>query len=153
MKYVIDKKNVKEEKLMYYNVKMKGLTVSPKNAVPGLTIKAKKITFIDSELIKEYIKGRINRKIDKIVKFMLRILSDEDTGEDDSGLVIDEVNKLKGIIINKYKEYLTESEYKALLTKLILLEEEFQKNYNQKMYMNYVSNIYYEETNTKARGR
>ena len=84
---------------------------------------------------------------------MLRILSDEDTGEDDSGLVIDEVNKLKGIIINKYKEYLTESEYKALLTKLILLEEEFQKNYNQKMYMNYVSNIYYEETNTKARGR
>ena len=63
MKYVIDKKSVKEEKLMYYNVKMKGLTVSPKNAVPGLTIKAKKITFIDSELIKEYIKGRINRKI------------------------------------------------------------------------------------------
>ena len=150
MKYVIDKKSVKEEKLMYYNVKMKGLTVSPKNAVPGLTIKAKKITFIDSELIKEYIKGRINRKI---VKFMLRILSDEDTGEDDSGLVIDEVNKLKGIIINKYKEYLTESEYKALLTKLILLEEEFQKNYNQKMYMNYVSNIYYEETDTKGRGR
>ena len=84
---------------------------------------------------------------------MLRILSDEDTGEDDSGLVIDEVNKLKGIIINKYKEYLTESEYKALLTKLILLEEEFQKNYNQKMYMNYVSNIYYEETDTKGRGR
>ena len=153
MKYVIDKKSVKEEKLMYYNVKMKGLTVSPKNAVPGLTIKAKKITFIDSELIKEYIKGRINRKIDKIVKFMLRILSDEDTGEDDSGLVIDEVNKLKGIIINKYKEYLTESEYKALLTKLILLEEEFQKNYKQKMYMNYVSNIYYEETDTKGRGR
>ena len=153
MKYVIDKKNVKEEKLMYYNVKMKGLTVSPKNAVPGLTIKAKKITFIDSELIKEYIKGRINRKIDKIVKFMLRILSDEDPGEDDSGLVIDEVNKLKGIIINRYKEYLTKSEYKALLTKLILLEEEFQKNYNQKMYMNYVSNIYYEETDTKVRGR
>ena len=63
------------------------------------------------------------------------------------------LDQLKGIIINKYKEYLTESEYKALLTKLILLEEEFQKNYNQKMYMNYVSNIYYEETNTKGRGR
>lgn len=153
MKYVIDKKRVKEEKLMYYNVKMNGLIVSPKNAVAGLTIKAKKITLIDSFLIEEYIKGRINRKIDKIVKFMLRILNDEDTTEDDSGLVIDEVNKLKGIIINKYKEYLTDTEYKALLTKLILLEEEFQKNYNQKIYINYLNNIYYEEIDTKERGR
>ena len=63
MKYVIDKKNVKEEKLMYYNVKMKGLTVSPKNAVPGLTIKAKKITLIDSELIKEYIKEKLMKTL------------------------------------------------------------------------------------------
>ena len=107
---------------------------------------------IGMDTLKELKRMEISKE-EGYIKFMLRILSDEDTGEDDSGLVIDEVNKLKGIIINKYKEYLTESEYKALLTKLILLEEEFQKNYNQKMYMNYVSNIYYEETDTKGRGR
>ena len=75
MKYVIDKKNVKEEKLMYYNVKMKGLTVSPKNAVPGLTIKAKKITLIDiryihPDLLEHYIQFK-----DQDVLFLYSTLS------------------------------------------------------------------------------
>jgi hypothetical protein len=100
-----------------------------------------------------YIKKRINRKIDKIIKFMLRILNDEETGEDDTGMVLDEINRLKGIVINKYRHYMKESEYKSLLTKLILIEEEFKKSYNEKMYVNYISNDFYEEEVTESRGR
>ena len=40
--------------------------------------------------------------MDKIITFMLRILNDDGTSEDDTGMVLDELNKLKGIIINKY---------------------------------------------------
>ena len=152
MKYVVEHKG-EDKKLIYYNVNIVGLNVTPKNNIKDLTIKADKIILIDPDLCESYIRKRINKKIDRVIKFMIKILNDDGTTDDDTGLVLDELNKLKGIIINKYKEYLTESEYKALLTKLILLEEEFQKNYNQKMYMNYVSNIYYEETDTKGRGR
>ena len=84
---------------------------------------------------------------------MLRILNDEGTTEDDTGLVLDEVNRLKGIVINKYKEHLVESEYKALLTKIILIEEEFKKSYNEKMYRNMITNNYYEEVIKSGRGR
>ncbi len=151
MKYVVIRKQ-NDLKLMYYKVKMEGLSVSPINRVPGLTIKAKKVLLIDDELKEEYIKQRINRKIDKIIKFMIRILNDEDTTDEDTGLVLDEINRLKGIVINKYKEYLNVNEYKSLLTKLIIIEEEFKKNYNQKIFNNYVNDYYVEEV-TNNRGR
>ena len=152
MKYVIEK-NGKDMKLVYYSVNMVGLGVEPKNGVPGLTIKAKKIVLVDSKLRDAYIKQRINKKIDKVIKFMLRILNDEDTTEGDVGMVLDEINKLKGIVIKKYKEYMKVSEYKALLTKLIIIEEEFKRSYNSKLYSTYRDNIYYEEEYSEGRSR
>lgn len=152
MKYVIDKNNSKF-KLLYYNVSMVGLDVTPKNGASGVTIKAKKIILIDPSLRESYIRQRINKKIDKVIEFMLRILNDEDTTEGDVGMVLDEIAKLKGIIINKYREYMIESEYKSFLTKLIIVEEEFKKNYNQKIYMNYLSGSVYEEKISEGRSR
>ena len=150
-KYIIDKDNP-NEKLLYYNVDVVGLSVTPNKSVPGYKITAKKLTLVDPDLREAYIKQKINKKIDRVIKFMIKILNDEDTSDEDAGIVLDEINKLKGIIINKYKEYMLESEYKALLTKLILIEEEFKKNYNQKTYLNYMTNSVYEEA-IQGRGR
>ena len=152
MRYVIEHKG-EEKKLTYHNVKIVGLSVTPKNNVKDLTIKADKIILIDPNLCETYIRRRINRKIDKVIKFMIKILNDEDTTDGDAGLVLDEVNKLKGIIINKYKEYMLESEYKSLLTKLILIEDEFKRNYNNKFYNSYGNNVYYEEEYSEGRSR
>ena len=152
MRDVIEHKG-EEKKLTYHNVKIVGLSVTPKNNVKDLTIKADKIILIDPNLCETYIRRRINKKIDKVIKFMIKILNDEDTTDGDAGLVLDEVNKLKGIIINKYKEYMLESEYKTLLTKLILIEEEFKRNYNNKLYNTYGNNIYYEEEFSEGRSR
>lgn len=152
MKYIIDKNN-DDMKLMYYSVNMVGLSVTPKNEVPGLTIKAKKVVLVDEGLRESYIKQRINKKIDKIIKFMIRVLNDDGTTDSDTGMVLDEINRLKGIVINKYREYMIDSEYKSLLTKLILIEEEFKKSYNQKMYNNYLNSNYYEEDLRSGRGR
>ena len=152
MRYVIEHKG-EEKKLTYHNVKIVGLSVTPKNNVKDLTIKADKIILIDPNLCETYIRRRINKKIDKVIKFMIKILNDEDTTDGDAGLVLDEVNKLNGIIINKYKEYMLESEYKTLLTKLILIEEEFKRNYNNKLYNTYGNNIYYEEEYSEGRSR
>ena len=152
MKYIIDKNN-DDMKLMYYSVNMVGLKKTQKNEVPGLNIKAKKVILIDPELRESYIKQRINKKIDKIIKFMIRILNDEGTTDSDTGMVLDEINRLKGIVVNKYREYMIDSEYKALLTKLILIEEEFKKSYNQMMYSNYLNSNYYEEDLRSSRGR
>ncbi len=151
MKYVINK-NENDKKLTYYNVKMDGLEVKPINEAKNQGIKAGSVLLVDDKLQDSYIKQRINKKLDKIIKFMLQILNEDSTSEDDSNMVLDEINRLKGIIINKYKQYMKDQDYKAILTKLILIEEEFKKNYNEKMYMSY-SNNYIEEEVTSSRGR
>lgn len=150
MKYVIDKTK-DSKKLINYNVKVDGLDVSPVNNVENQAIRVGEITIVDNDLQETYIKKRINRKMDKIIKFMLRILNDDDTTEDDTGMALDELNRLKGIVMNKYQKYLKDAEYKSLLTKLILIEEEFKKSYKEKMFMDY--NNYYEEDYTSFRGR
>ena len=152
MKYVIDENN-DNAKLIYYNVNIEGLDITPKNDVPGLSIKAKKVVLVDPILQDSFINKKINKKIDKIIKFMIRILNDEGTTDEDTGMVLDEINRLKGIIINKYRKYMKESEYKSILTKLILIEEEFKKSYNQKMYATYLDDNIYEEEITSFRGR
>lgn len=144
MKYVIDKKN-NYNKLMYYNVKINGLTIEPVNKSANQPIKAKSITLVDPMLREVYVKKRINKKIDKIVAFMIKILNDEDTGEDDTGLVLDEVARIRSVINNKYREFITMEEYKSLIGKLIIVEEEFKRNYNRKSYSYYSEDSYYIE--------
>ena len=151
MKYVMEKQT-DDMKLANYNVSIKGLNVKPINKVIDQSIKAKSVTIIDGDLTQSYIKQRIDKKLDKIIKFMLRILNDEDTSEDDNGIVLDEINRLKGIVINKYRKYMLDSEYKAMLTKLILIEEEFKKSYSEKLYDNFIDSYYEEELNV-GRGR
>ena len=151
MKYVVIHKQ-KESKLVYRNVNIDGLSVLPVNRVPNLSIKAKKVVISDEELQTKYVKQRINRKLDKIITFILRILEEDDTSSDDVIIVLDEISKLKGIVINKYKKYLSVSDYKSYLTKLILIEEEFKKSYNQKILDGYMRHYYVDEV-TNERGR
>lgn len=149
MKYVIDKNN-KDKKLVFYGVNIKGLEVKPINEVKNQKILVGKVVLTDNNLQSSFIKKRVDKKIDKIIKFMLQILNG-DASEDDSGIVLDEINRLKGIIINKYRNYMTDQEYKAYLAKLILIEDEFKKSYNEKIFMSFNNN--YVEDLYSARGR
>ena len=152
MKYVIDKNN-ENLRLVNYNVKISGMRVKPINNVKGLTIKAGKIVLVDSHLRDSYIKQVIDKKLDKIVQFSLNVLSDETSTDEDGGIVLDELNRLQGIIMNKYKQNMIEEDYKNKLSKIIIVEEEFKRNYNQKLYMNYLSGYSYQDNMSSGRGR
>lgn len=152
MKYVVDKNN-DNISLVSYKVNMVGLTVHPKNNSSSINIKAKEVVLVDPKLRSNYIKKVINKRIDRAINFMIHILSSDDVSDSDSGMVLDEVNRLKGIIIQKYKEYMSVEEYKNTLNKLIVIEEEFKKNYNRKNYFNYVSNDFYEDSLYSGRSR
>ena len=63
MKYIVNRKN-KDLKLVNYNVDITGMKVKPINRVSGLTIKADKITLVDSYLRDSYISQIIDKKTD-----------------------------------------------------------------------------------------
>ena len=144
MKYIIDK-NTDNMKLVTYKININGLKIKPANK------KFKEILLVDNKLINAFIKKRINKKLNKIINFMMEVLNDE-TGDDDSSLALDELNKLKGIINNKYKEHMIQKDYDSFINKISIVEDEFKKNYTQKQYLNYLSGDYYiEETTTRGR--
>ncbi len=151
MKFKLEKSK-EDLKLANYKVKIKGLEVEPINRVSNLSIKAKKIIITDDKLINSFIKQRINKKINKIVNFMINIINDNDS-DDDSGMVLDEINKLKGIIEKKYKEFLIINDYRNYINKLNIIEEEFQRSYREKMYASYLAGNYYEEEISNGRSR
>ena len=138
MTYKIEN-NTDDMKLNYYSVDINGLNVTP-SGTKADSMKITKITIADKELSNNYAKHRINKKIDKIIELMLKILENEGTSDEDAGMVLDEIARLKGIIYNKYKEHMKVDEYKALLSKLIILEEQFKKDYNQKIFLSHMKN-------------
>lgn len=138
MTYKIEN-NTDDMKLNYYSVDINGLNVTPSGTTAD-SMKITKITIADKELSNNYAKHRINKKIDKIIELMLKILENEGTSDEDAGMVLDEISRLKGIIYNKYKEHMKIDEYKALLSKLIILEEQFKKDYNQKIFLSHMAN-------------
>lgn len=150
MKYVINRKN-ENLKLANYNVTIEGMKVKPINKVADLTIKAKNVTLVDKELINSYINQVIGKKTDKIVKYIMQILSDETSGDEESGIALDELNRLKGVIMKKYREHMLLEDYKNALSKIFIIEEEFKRNYNQKIYMNYLSGFHQEYSSGRGR--
>lgn len=152
MKYVVDKNN-DDVSLVSYKVNMTGLKVHPRNNSSSISIKSKEVILVDSTLRSNYIKKVINKRIDRVINFMMHILGSDDNNDSDGAMVLDEVNRLKGIIIKKYREYMNEEEYKNTLNKLMIIEDEFNKNYNRKIYSSYANNIYYDEGYRSERSR
>ncbi len=131
MKYALNKREKKFE-LVSFPESIEGLEIVPKNKKGESPFEIKNITLVDNKLIKSFIMQMINKKFDKLVKLMNKVLSEEDAGSD-AQIALDEVQKLKSMLINKYKEHLIEKQYKELLSKIILMEEEFKIRYNERI--------------------
>lgn len=125
MKYILDNKSdsiksIEESELNALEIK------SNKENVIG----AKKVLLVDETLKDLYIKNKVNKKLLSIIAQMQKILESDDTTEGTIGIVLDEIERLKGIIINKYKIHLADLEYKEMLKRIMLTEEEFKNKYN-----------------------
>ena len=114
MNYIIkSKKN--SLKLANHNIKLKGLSVKGnkyKNYDESI------ITICDKDMINAFIKKKLNKRVQKLIAFMIGTLNDPDSTDSDVNFALDEANKLKGILFNKYKEHMKIEEYKEILSKI-----------------------------------
>ena len=136
-RYVI-KKDEKTNVITYMEYeKREGLRVKPKNKISfDDMINVNEMIVINPSLIKKLINKKTSKNFSKILK-MLSVV--EDDTDDGSGymLILDEITRLRNLIINKYKKYLAEKEYEVLLKKLEILKQEVeirQKNILEDIY-------------------
>ncbi len=128
-KFVI-KKDAKTDVITYMEYeKLKGFSVKPKNNVTFEDmINVDEMILINPSLIEKLITKKCTKTFDRIIK-MISIVSDDD---DDSGymLILDEIERFKNLLINKYKKYMEEKEYELNLKKLELLKGEIEHRKN-----------------------
>ncbi len=127
MKYILDNKSDKVKNVTENNLKGLEIKTKGENA-----IKASKVLIVDSELKDLYIKNKINKKLVALLSKMQYILDNDEDDNTNATLVLGEIDRLKSILINKYKEHLKIEEFSYLLKKLMLIEEEFKVKYNRK---------------------
>lgn len=93
----------------------------------GSFLKIKEVIIVNPEIISNLICHNFNKKYQKIVEYFF---NNSDFDDDSTGtnlmIALDEVARLRTIIINKYHRFLKHKKEEELLKKLKLLENELR---------------------------
>lgn len=139
--------NTKEIVVLDYN-KLRGYEFSPKNSSEYIGVSVNKMVVIKPSFVEKVLKKKVKRKLDLYLKFIVSILDDEDTDPTSLRRVLDDVERYRRTIINKYQLYLDEKYVNLLLKKIDLLTHEI------KMKLIYTKQpLEYEEEIERRRGR
>lgn len=121
-------KDKDDKSITYFEYdKLDGYDLSPKkNAKIEDAINVNKIVIINPSLANKVAKKKIDLKFKKLVQLLNIIFeSDDDTGTAyHQGL--DELERLRQELVDKYKKYLEDSEYDTMDKKLGILEHEIK---------------------------
>lgn len=112
----------------------KGYDVKPKNKLSKEDIiNVDEMVIINPSLIEKLISKKCKKTLERILKFISFIYDDDETGEESVELALNEIAKFKELLDTKYKEYMKEKEYKLMIKKLEILENEVKL---RKLYLN-----------------
>jgi len=106
--------------------KLKGFRVQPRNQVEYDGVSVNKMILMKPSFIEKVLKRKVKLKLDSYLQYIIRMMEEENNDEDGAiiEMVMNDLERYKRMIINKYRMYL-ESEYLELLMKKIsLLERE-----------------------------
>lgn len=121
------KKSFKSSEIVYMKYKPDGYNFKPKNVVRA-NISLEKIVVIKPSLIDSILTEKIEKQISKIIRLVMYILNtdDESTNPSDIILALNEIARVRSIILNKYQDYISKDKEEALLKKLRVLENELR---------------------------
>jgi hypothetical protein len=124
-----------------------GYTFKPKNNVDSLNVS--EVTIVDDSLIDTILTIKFDKQFKKVVRIALKVINDDDADDSDTQFVLDEVELVREILLNKYQKYISKQKEVLFLKKLRLIENEMrlkQVAIKQKA-------IFLEQEKSKGRGR
>lgn len=146
------KKDYRTEEIIEIADEINGYTFKPKERATNKYIQVSNITIINPLMIDGILTEKFNKKYRRLVMIVFNILqsSDTDTTEGDIMIALDEIAKLRVIILNKYQKFLNHEKEDRFLKQLRILENELRaKQINMRMNMLEQNYMYEEE---KSRG-
>lgn len=125
-----------------------GYTFTPKPG-KGNYIKVKEVKIVDKVMIEKILSMKFDKSFKQLVALALRVINDEDADDDTAMLVLDEVELVRQILLERYHKYISKEKEKLFLKKLRIIENEIrvkQIKIKQKA-------IYLEQQEEKSHGR
>ena len=118
---------VYERRKISFIKKASGFIFKPKNRVQYEGIMVNELRLVQPSMIERIIKKKTKRKLDDYLKYMIRIIEEEENPSS-TGLrsTLNDLTRYKSIIMGKYRKYLDEKYIMLLLQKISLLEEELK---------------------------
>ncbi len=98
--------------------------VPKKTNITSITIK--QVTIANPKLIDTILMTKFDKMFKKIAKSVVYVIADDDTDETDVLIALDEIARLRAIILNKYQKFLTKEKEKYCLQKIRMLENELR---------------------------
>lgn len=125
--YLIFKEKYNGE-IIYLNCeKLKGYKINPKNNYSYDGIKVNEMIIIKPSLIEKIIKRKIKSKLDYYLKKIIDNLDGNDS-DDDTRIALDDLQRYKRVINDKYSIYLDEKYMTLLNKKIAVFERELKNN-------------------------
>lgn len=125
--YLISKEKYNGE-IVYLNCDtLKGYKINPKNNYNYNGIKVNEMIIIKPSLIEKIIKRKVHNRLDYYLKLIIANL-DGDDSDDDTRIALDDLQRYKKIINNKYSLYLDEKYMTLLNKKIDVFERELKNN-------------------------
>lgn len=127
-KFVV-KKDEKAEIITYMEYeKIKGLNLKPKHKMKFEDmINVDEMIIINPSLIKKLIDKKCKRNLERILKIISIIYEDDDSDDSSFDVALTEIERLRGLINNKYKSYMDEKVYVLYMKKLELIKQELEE--------------------------
>lgn len=121
---VVKTKDSKEIKYFEYD-KISGYNIKPNPKLKFQdAINVQRMILINPSLIEKMVDKKIKRKFDYLINLLSIVYeNDDDTGEG-LKLALNEAEKFRMELCNKYKQYINEEKYELLLKKIAILEDE-----------------------------
>ena len=91
---------------------------------PKGALKVKRILICDTDMKNKYIRKQLDKKFSGVCDKIYDFLISEDDSEDGVKACLGEIEKLKSVIFNKYKEHMKNKMYKEFLAKIVIAENE-----------------------------
>ena len=123
---IVKKKNDKAITYFEYD-KMDGYDLSPKKGIKIVdAINVNKVVIINPSLAEKVAKKKIDLKFRKLVELLNIIFETDDETGTAYHQSLDEINRLRMEIINKYKKHISDDDYELMEKKLGILEHEIK---------------------------
>lgn len=104
-----------------------GLVVKPKNIISNGGIKVDQAIIMKKDFIEVVLKRKNDKKIELFLKYLLELLNDESSTEEDIIMALNELERFRRMIINKQRKYLEDKYIEKMLEKIKIIEEELKR--------------------------